>query len=98
MGATGPTARRIAALFATQMAGSKVLHCALHNYHHEARDFDSALTEFKSKYCDSCPDRAPRPTDWKFSEAIRPEFEAKHDEFIRKFNATGVGFRFTSSD
>ena len=33
------------------MAGSKVVHCSLHDYHHEARDFDSALIEFKSKYC-----------------------------------------------
>jgi hypothetical protein len=98
MGATGPTARQIAALFATQMAGSKVVHCALHNYHHEARDFDSALTEFKSKYCDSCPDRAPRPADWEFTDATRSEFEATHEEFIREFNETGAGFRFTLSD
>jgi uncharacterized protein DUF4365 len=98
LGATGPTARRIAALFATQRAGSKILHCALHNYHLEARDLDSALTDFKSRYCNSCPDRAPRPTDWKFTGAIQREFIAKHKEFIAKFNATGAGFRFTPSD
>jgi hypothetical protein len=98
LGATGPTARQIAALLGTQMAGSKILHCALHNYHHETKDFDSALAEFKSRYCDSCPDRAPRPAEWEFTDAIRREFEAKHNEFIRKFNATGVGFRFTPSD
>jgi hypothetical protein len=98
LGATGPTARRIAALFGTQMAGSKILHCALHNYHHEAKDFDSALAEFRAKYCDSCPDRAPRPTGWNYDDAVRREFEAKHDEFISKFNATGAGFRFTTSN
>jgi len=49
LGATGPTARRVAALLGTQMAGSKILHCAIHEYHHEAKDFDSAFAEFKSK-------------------------------------------------
>jgi hypothetical protein len=98
LGATGPTARRIAALFATQMAGSKIIHCALHDYHLEAKDLDSALTEFKSKYCNSCPDRAPRPTDWKFTGANQREFLAKHKDFIVRFNATGAGFRFTPSD
>jgi hypothetical protein len=97
-GATGPTARKIEDLFGTQMAGSKILHCALHNYHHEAKDFDSALIEFRSKYCNSCPDRASRPTDWKFTDAFRQEFQAKHEQFIRNFNTTGTGFRFTSSD
>lgn len=98
LGATGPTARQIATLFGTQMSGSKIVHCALHDYHCEAKDFDSALDEFKSKYCDSCPDRAPRPTEWKFTGTIRQEFEAKHHGFITKFNATGAGFRFTAVD
>jgi hypothetical protein len=97
-GATGPTAIQIETLFGTQMAGSKILHCALHNYHHEAKDFDSALADFKSKYCDACPDRAPRPPDWKFTDAVQREFQAKHTEFVEKFNATGAGFRFTPSD
>ena len=98
LGATGPLAQQIAALLGTQMAGSKVVHCSLHEYHREARDFDSALVEFKAKYCDSCPDRAPRPSDWKFDKAIRHELQEKHEDFIRKFNATGAGFRFTTSD
>jgi len=98
LGATGPTARQIATLLGTQMAGSKVVHCALHDYHYEAKDFDSALAEFKSRHCDSCPDRSRRPSDWEFTDAIRANFQAEHDEFIRRFNATGAGFRFTSSD
>jgi len=98
LGAIGPTARRIQMLFGTQMAASKVLHCALHDYHLEARDLDSGLTEFKSKYCDSCPDRAPRPVDWKFSGANQQQFLAKYKEFVGKFNASGAGFRFTPSD
>jgi hypothetical protein len=98
LGATGPIARQVAALLGTQMAGSKVVHCSLYDYHFEAKDFDSALTEFKAKHCDSCSDRAPRPVDWKFKGAVRKQFEAKHEEFIKRFNATGGGLRFTISD
>jgi hypothetical protein len=98
LGATGPTACQIAALLGTQMAGSKVVHCALHDYHFEAKDFDAALAEFKSRRCDSCSDRSPRPSDWEFSDAVREEFQTRHDKFVRKFNATGAGFRFTDSD
>jgi hypothetical protein len=98
LGATGPMAQRIAALLGTQMAGSKIIHCALHAYHIEAKDLDSGLAEFKSKYCNSCSDRTPRPAEWKYTDAVRKEFQAKHQEFVTRFNATGAGFRFTSAD
>lgn len=98
LGATGPVARQITALLGTQMAGSKIIHCSLHKYHLEGRDFDSALAGFKLRHCDSCPDKAPRPADWEFTDSVRDEFQTKHEEFVRKFNATGRGFRFTSSD
>ena len=98
LGETGPTARQIAALFGNHMAGSKIIHCVLHDYHHEDKDLDSAMAAFKSKYCDSCPDRSPRPSEWKFTDAIRRELEAKHREFIREFNARGNGYRFTPFD
>jgi hypothetical protein len=98
MGGTGPTARRIEMLFGIQTAGSKIIHCALHKYHREAGDLDSAFTEFKSRYCDSCPDRSPRPADWKYSEAFQEQFNAKHLKFVADFNATGAGYRFTPSD
>jgi hypothetical protein len=98
LGATGPMARQIATIFGTQMAGSKIVHCSLHNYHIEGRDFDSAQADFKSRYCDSCPDRVPRPSDWELTDSVRDKFQTKHEEFVRKFNATGGGFRFTSSD
>jgi len=94
MGWTGPTARRIEMLFGIQTAGSKIIHCALHKYHREAGDLDSAFTEFKSRYCDSCPDRSPRPADWKYSEAFQEQFNAKHLKFVADFNATGAGYRF----
>jgi hypothetical protein len=98
LGATGPMARQIAALFGTQMAGSKLIHCSLYDYHLEGRDFDSALAAFKLRHCDSCPDKAPRPSDWDLRDSVEAEFQAKHEPFVRKFNATGAGFRFTSSD
>lgn len=98
LGATGPVARRIMDLLGTQMAGSKVIHCSLHNHHLEGRDFDSALAGFKLQHCDSCPDKAPRPSHWEFSDSVRDEFQSKHEEFVRKFNATGGGYRFSSFD
>jgi len=98
LGATGPMARQIAALFGTQMAGPKIVHCSLHDYHLEERDFDSTLAAFKLRYCDSCPDKAPRPLDWELTDSVKDEFQTKHEAFVRKFNATGAGFRFTSSD
>jgi len=98
LGATGPVARQIATLFGTQMAASKIIHCSLHDYHLEGKDFDSALASFKLRHCDSCSDKAPRPSEWEFTDSVREEFQSNHEEFVRKFNATGGGFRFTSSD
>lgn len=97
-GATGPVARQIEDLMGIQTAGSKVLHCALHSYHREGKELDSALAEFKHLYCDSCPDKRPRPTDWKYTPAFLQEFQAKHLQFIRDFNATGAGYRLTERD
>jgi len=98
LGATGPVARQIRVLFGIETAGSKIVHCTLHNYHYEAKDLDSAFAEFKSRYCDSCPDRSPRPAKWIYTEAFQEEFNAKHLQFVKDFNATGAGFRLTSED
>jgi hypothetical protein len=68
LGATGPSALRIWRLFNISTAGSKVIHCILHNYHVEGKDLDSAHAEFKSRYCDPCPDRRPRPEEWRGTE------------------------------
>jgi hypothetical protein len=48
-------------------AGPKALHCTLHGYAVTGRDLDSVDEAFRREYCDSCPDRAPRPPGWKFS-------------------------------
>jgi hypothetical protein len=66
MGAIGPAARQIKMPFGIETAGSKVIHCALHKHHHESRELDVALSEFRLKHCDSCPDRSPRPAEWKY--------------------------------
>jgi len=97
-GATGPIAREIEMLFGIQTAGSKIIHCALHRYHLEAKDLDSAFAQFKSQFCDSCPDQAPRPAEWKYTKEFQRDFNAKHLQLVRDFNATGAGFRLTSSD
>jgi len=98
MGATGPTARRIEMLFGIQTAGSKIVHCTLHNYHCEASDLDSAFSNFKSQYCDACPDRSPRPADWGYTEEFQEAFNTKHSKFVADFNAGGAGYRFTATD
>jgi hypothetical protein len=85
-------------LGATGHVACQVVHCSLHDYHIEGRDFGSALAAFKLRYCDSCPDKVPRPPDWELTDSVRDELQTRHEAFVRKFNATGGGFRFTSSD
>src|SRR5258708_12429460 len=81
LGATGPTARRIRRLFNISTAGSKVIHCTLHNYHVEGKDLDSAYAEFKTRHCDSCPDRRPRPEAWRGTEKEIREIQSLHRRF-----------------
>jgi hypothetical protein len=77
IGAVGPTARKIQRLFNIGTAGAKVVHCTLHNYHHEADEQDRAYQEFSKAHCDSCPDRAPGPkngnTPKRFGKSSKPK-------------------------
>jgi hypothetical protein len=98
LGATGPTARQIARLFNITTAGSKVIHCTLHNYHVEGRDLDSAFAKFKSLYCDSCPDRKPRPQGWRGTEEEIRRIQARHRSFVASLAGTPNGFRLTKED
>ena len=98
LGATGPTARQIRRIFNISTAGSKVVHCTLHNFHVEGREQDTAYAEFKRTYCDSCPDKKPRPDDWRYVGDVRAEFEANHRDFVSYLNGTSCGFRFTNED
>jgi hypothetical protein len=98
IGAVGPIARKIEVLFNIGTAASKLIHCSLHDLHEEGKEYDSAYAAFKSKYCDSCKDRAPRPSSWQYTEEFRPLYEKKHLQFIRAFNQTGRGYRVTDED
>jgi hypothetical protein len=97
-GAQGPIARRIQRLFNLGTAGSKVVHCTLHNYHNEGRELDAAYGEFKRSYCDSCPDKKPRPDGWELTEDARHEIEIRNYEFVARLAGTEHGLRYTDKD
>ena len=98
LGATGPIARQITQLFNISTAGSKVIHCTLHNYHVEGKDLDSAYAEFKRRHCDSCPDRKPRPEGWRGTEEEIREIHSLHRGFVASLTGTPNGFRRTNED
>jgi len=98
LGAMGPIARRIVRTFNISTAGSKVVHCTLHNFHVEGQEQDAAYADFKRTYCDSCPDRKPRPDDWQYIGEVRTQIEAKHHDFIARLAGTPHGFRRTNQD
>lgn len=94
LGATGPIGRRIRRLFNISTAGSK--RCK--NYHVEGKDLDSACGEFKRSHCDSCPDRKPRPEEWRGAEEEIAKIRARHRNFVASLTGTPDGFRYTSTD
>lgn len=98
LGAAGPTARRIHRLFNITTAGSKVIHCTMHNYHVEGKDLDSAYAEFKRRHCDLCPDRKPRPEGWRGSEEEIRRIRSLHRGFVANLVGTPNGFRYTNED
>jgi hypothetical protein len=98
LGATGPGARQIRGIFNIATAGSKVVHCTLHNYHVEGRDQDAAFAEFKRTYCDSCPDGKPRPEGWRYVGDIRERIERQNEKFVARLAGTPYGLRFTNED
>lgn len=98
LGATGPTARRILQLFNAGTAGAKVIHCTIHDYHVEGKDQDTAYAEFKHSFCESCPDKRPRPVGWQYTPSVRRETEARHREFVRRLAGGPSGFRYTDED
>ena len=86
------------ALFNITTASSKVVHCTLHNFHVEGKDLDTAYREFKRVHCDSCPDRKPRPEEWRYTEAERKRIEALNREFVKRLAGTAHGIRYTNED
>jgi hypothetical protein len=97
-GAIGPTARKIRHLFAIDTAGSKVIHCTLHDYHVEGRDLDTAYEEFRRLHCNSCPDAKPRSSDWHYDEKARQIERTKYTEFVARFKGKPFGLRYTDQD
>lgn len=98
LGATGPNAQKVQRLFNIGTAGSKVIHCLLHNYHKEGREQDKVYEGFKRSYCDSCPDKKPRPPEWRYTGNVRRELEARNYEFVSRLAGTAFGLRFTEED
>ena len=98
LGAIGPTAWQIWRLFNISTAGSKVVHCTLHNFHIEGKDQDAAYAEFKRIHCDSCPDRKPRPDGWRYTDEERQRIQARHHEFVVLLAGTPNGLRYTDED
>jgi hypothetical protein len=98
LGATGPTARRVERLFNISTADSKVIHCTVHNYHFEGKDLDSAYVGFKRRYCNTCPDRKPRPKEWRGTQEEIDEIRGQHRDFVASLTGTSDGFRYTNED
>jgi hypothetical protein len=98
LGATGPAARWIGRFYNITTAGSKVVHCTLHNYHVEGKEQDTAYEQFKRAYCDACPDSKPRPEGWVCTDAVREELNAHHFAFVRRLAGTPYGLRDTPED
>jgi hypothetical protein len=97
-GATGPIARQIQGLFNIATAGSKVVHCTLHDFHVEGKELDVAYGEFKRKHCDTCPDRKPRPAGWHYTAEEERAIRARHREFVMRLVGTQYGLRYTNED
>jgi hypothetical protein len=98
LGATGPVARQILRVFNIGAAGSKVVHCTLHNFHVEGKEQDAAYAGFKRAYCDFCPDKKPRPDGWRYVGNVRAQIEAGHRDFVKRLAGTPNGLRFTNED
>ena len=80
------------------MAGSKVVHCTLHDYHVEGKELDTAYEEFKRAHCNSCPDQKPRPEGWRYTGEVMRTIQANHYEFLARLAGTPYGLRYTNED
>ncbi len=98
LGAMGPIAQRIRDQFNISTAGSKVVHCTLHNFHVEGKDQATAYDEFKRAHCDSCPDQKPRPDGWRYTDEEERTIQARHYAFVARLAGTPYGFRLTDKD
>ena len=51
---------------ALERANPKIISCGLYRYALAGRELDNIDREFKTRFCNACPDRVPRPADWTF--------------------------------
>ena len=51
---------------ALERANPKIIGCNLHRYALGGRELDDMDQAFKTRFCNSCSDRIPRPADWTF--------------------------------
>lgn len=97
-GAVGPAAREIMRVFNVSTAGSKVIHCTLHDFHIEGKELDTSYDEFKRVHCDSCPDQTPRPESWRYTDEVRRAIQARYFNFLARLAGTPFGLRYTNED
>lgn len=77
--------RSIASQLNLPTIGPKIIHCVLHGYAVEHRTLDEAHSLFKSRYCDTCPDRSPRASDWEWTDDWQEEENERRREFMESF-------------
>ena len=51
---------------ALERANPKIIGCNFHRYALGGRELDNIDRGFKTRFCNSCSDRVPRPADWTF--------------------------------
>ncbi len=61
---------------ALERASPKRIICTLHRYSVAGEALDDINAEFKNRYCDSCPDKSPRPDGWNFYDDLSKKMEA----------------------
>jgi hypothetical protein len=66
-------------------AGLKVLHCTKHGHSVRAIALDLASKALQERFCSQCPDRAPRPTAWSYTEEWQQRENEKHAQFAATF-------------
>jgi hypothetical protein len=62
--------------------GAKVIHCSLHKYTRDGLTLDGTYGEFRSAYCDHCPDRSPRSPEWRYTHAWQLMQNELNKEFM----------------
>jgi hypothetical protein len=62
--------------------GAKVIHCCLHKYTRDGLTLDGTYGEFRSAYCDHCPDRSPRSPEWRYTHAWQLMQNELNKEFM----------------